>query len=512
MSSHRRSLPAMGRLTALLAPLSLLSVACGGEEPNPPEQPEQNQQQAQDVVTGQRAIHRRLDTEDTRTVDDAGLSGLSVLVPVGGSFETRPVTLTGQGTFKFENVPQGAYYLKHGQNRYVVTEHRELDLDEYILGREGVTYVDSLLPVTLNLDGLDPLTELLSFSLVTPNAGATGTIDVDSSVSPGVSSLTNAPGEYRSDYGRQELIDAAKGDRSYIIQSLPHASNGFNYQSIARARTLSDVTFRADGEPSRVSGTLSPVPQQQATIDWRRSSFEFFRSAVHPLASTLSTRSVRHNLNIMPAAGGLAKGWVGYSGELVIGSIPPSAQDVSFQVEFGNPYPSTWGVMANVYHRYPLPLRLPGTTSGTVTASLVEQAELGRFLSGPVQARVSPPTLLQVDGLNAWEDRDLASLTPVLTWGPPAVGTPDVYEVRILRLFTRPSTPDMTLNEVVANFFTKGRRLQVPPGVLQSGETYAVRIAAKVTPGVDLTRSPFRSNILVDYSSAEAFTSLLRTP
>ncbi len=317
MSSHRRSLPAIGRLTALLAPLSLLSISCGGEEPNPPEQ-------NPDVVTGQRAIHRRLDTEDLRTVDDEGLSALSVLVPVEGSFETRPVIATGQGTFKFENVPQGSYYLKYRQTGYVVTEHRELDLDEYILGREGVTFAETPLPVTLTLDGLDPLTEMLSFGLVTPNAGATGTINVDSSVAPGVDSLSDAPGEYLSDYGyaRNELIDAAKGDRSYIFQNLPHASNGFNYSSLSRARTLSDVTFRADGEASRVSGTLNPVPQQQATIDWRRASFDFFRSAVHPLAVSLSTRSVRHNLNIMPAAGGLAKGWVGYSGELLMGASP----------------------------------------------------------------------------------------------------------------------------------------------------------------------------------------------
>jgi hypothetical protein len=233
---------------------------------------------------------------------------------------------------------------------------------------------------------------------------------------------------------------------------------------------------------------------------------------VHPLAVSLPARSVRHDLHIMPAAGGLAKGWWGYSGELAMGNISASAQDVSFQVEYGNPYPSTWGVVANVYHRYPVPLRLPGTMSGTVSASLIEQAELGRFLSGPVRARVSPPTLLQVDGLNALEDRDLASLTPIFTWAPPSLGTPDVYEVRILRLFTRSSDSSETANEPVANFYTKGRRLQVPPGILQSGQTYVVRIAAKVTPGVDLTQSPYKIITLVDYSSAEAFTSLLRAP
>ncbi|HEX8439122.1 hypothetical protein [Archangium sp.] len=512
MSSHRRSLPALGRLTALLAPLSLLSISCGGETPEQ-NQPEQNQpEQAQDVVTGQRALHRRLDAEDVRTMDEAGLSALSVLVPVGGSFETRPVIATGQGTFKFENVPPGPYYLKYRDTGYILTEHRELDLDEYFLGREGVTTVETRLPVTLSVDGLDPLTELLFLGLVTPNAGASGIFEVDSSVSPGVTSLSDAPALYQSDYGRQESIDAAKGDRSYLFQSLLHASNGVDYMSVARARALSEVTFRMDGGTSRVSGTLDVLPPRQVTIDWRRSSFELFRSAVHPLAVSLPTRSVRHNFHIMPAAGGLSKGWVGYSGELALGSIPASAQDVSFEVEYGNPYPSTWGVMANVYHNYQLPLRLPGTTSGSVTAALIEQAELGRFLSGPVLARVSPPTLLQVDGLNAWEERDLASLTPVFTWAPPTLGTPDVYEVRILRLFTRPSDPTRTSNELVANFFTQGRRLQVPPGVLQSGQTYVVRIAAKVTPGVDLTRSPHRVKTLVDYSSAEAFTSLMRAP
>jgi hypothetical protein len=180
-------------------------------------------------------------------------------------------------------------------------------------------------------------------------------------------------------------------------------------------------------------------------------------------------------------------------------------------VEYGNPYPSTWGVVGNVVHRYQVPLRLPGTT-GTVGVSLVDQVELGTFTSRPVQARLSPPTRLLVDGVNAQEERDLTSLTPLFTWEPPTVGTANAYELRIFRLYKEASAPTVTFTETVATFLTAQRQVQVPRGVLRTNESYVVRIAALYTPGVDLTKTPYRLNTLVDYALAESVTSVLHTP
>jgi hypothetical protein len=117
-----------------------------------------------------------------------------------------------------------------------------------------------------------------------------------------------------------------------------------------------------------------------------------------------------------------------------------------------------------------------------------------------------------VDGADAQADRTLSSLTPTFTWEPPTLGTADVYELRIFRLYANASTPDVARAETVATFLTKQPQVRVPPGVLQEKQDYVVRVAAMRTPGVDLTRSPYRMDSLVDTSLAEALTSVLTIP
>jgi hypothetical protein len=64
----------------------------------------------------------------------------------------------------------------------------------------------------------------------------------------------------------------------------------------------------------------------------------------------------------------------------------------------------------------------------------------------------------------------------------------------------------------VATFLTAQRQVRVPRGVLRTNESYVVRIAALYTPGVDLTKTPYRLNTLVDHALAESVTSVLHTP
>jgi hypothetical protein len=505
-----RPWPAPARLAALLAPLCLLSVACPDGSSHSPPPPQEDAS----AVTGQRIIHRRMETGDEPTRDGTGvLSTLTVLVPTEDTFETRAVTPTGEDTFKFTNIPEGPYYLKRGSSDYVITEHRELDLDEYVLGRAGVTTVTARPTVTLSVDGLAPMDAYQDFDFVAPNAGAAGLLSLEPPPVEGATGLVDQGAEYRSAFGRQEIIDGTKGDRLFLLQKLRRSAGGLSYFAIARALVRSDVTLRSDGQATRVSGTFSVVPPRQLTLDWRRASFEAHRAAVHPLAVPLAATSVRQSLFLAPAVGGLSEGVVGYAGELLSGNVAADDEDLSTTLEYGNPYPNTWGVVANVVHRYQIPVRLSESgPSGTVGASLKEQAELGVFASRPVEARLSPPTSLQVDGANAQEERGLSSLMPVFTWEPPTLGTADAYELRVFRLFILPSDPTFLRTEEVATFLTAQRRARLPPGVLTAGQAYVVRIAALRTPGVDLTRAPYRRHMLVDHSLAEALTSVLRAP
>ncbi|WP_224247827.1 hypothetical protein [Hyalangium gracile] len=499
-------------LSALLVPLCLLSLACPDETPTPIDPPLAGEDPT--AVHGKRIIHRRLETGDVSTADTTEVrSTLEVLVPTGDTFETRPAISVDTDTFKFANVPEGPYYLKRGTSAYVITSHRQLNLDEHLLGREGVVTVPAAIPVTLSVDGLAPMDAYQELDMVAPNAGAAGVLHMDTPPQPGATSLSAAGATYRSAFGRQEVVDATKGDRLYLLQKLRRSAGDFNYFATARGLTLTRVSFRPDEQATPMDGTFAALPPRPLTLDWRRSSFEAHRASVHPLAVSLPETSVRHSFILAPAVGGISEGVVGYAGELLSGNIPAASQDVTLALEYGNPYPPTWGVVASVVHRYQVPVRLPAQGAmGTIGVSLEDQAELSAFSSQPVQARLSPPSRLQVDGADAQADRTLASLTPVFTWEPPTLGTADVYELRIFRLYTTTSAPDVARAETVATFLTARRQVRVPPGVLQAKQSYVVRIAALRTPGVDLTRAPYRMDSLVDTSLAEALTSVLTTP
>lgn len=501
------------RLAALLVPLSMLPLGCGTGQAQPPPSEQPPVGEDPDAVYGQRVIHRRLETGDVVAQDTTGVrSTFSVLVPTGDTFEARPLVPRDGDSFQFNNVPPGPYYLKRGTDAYVITEHRQLNLDEYLLGREGVVTVAEALPITLSVDGLAPMDAYQDFTVVAPNAGAVGVLSPTSAPPPGGTSLTGQGAVYQSAFGRQELIDSTKGDRLHVLQKLRRAAGSFHYFAAARALTVEEVLFRADGQASPVSGTFSEPPARQLTVDWRRSSFEAHRAAVHPLATSLPETSVRHSLILSPAVGGLDAGVVGYAGELLSGNLPASSEDVTLTLEYGNPYPPNWSVVASVVHRYQIPLQLtPKGPSGTLGVSLKEQAEASVFASQPVVARLSPPTQLQVDGANAQDERTLGSLTPLFTWAPPTLGSADAYELRLFRLYPSPQG-DTVKAETVATFLTAQRRVRIPPGVLQAKQSYVARIAALRTPGVDLTRTPYRAGSLVATSLAEALTGVLTTP
>ena len=205
--SNNRSLPALAR--ALFVPLCLLWLACVGKEPTPMPGPPVVGEDPNSVY-GQRIIHRRLETGDVIASDNTGVrSTLSILVPTSAGFEPRPLTSLDSDVFQFKDVPQGAYYLKRGSSSYVITEHRQLDLDEYLLGREGVVTVPEAVPITLSAEGLAPMDAYQEFDVVSPNAGAVGLFHLDTAPQPGATSLTAQGAEYRSAFGREEILDAS---------------------------------------------------------------------------------------------------------------------------------------------------------------------------------------------------------------------------------------------------------------------------------------------------------------
>ena len=75
-----------------------------------------------------------------------------------------------------------------------------------------------------------------------------------------------------------------------------------------------------------------------------------------------------------------------------------------------------------------------------------------------------------------------ASATSVITWSPPALGTPTKYRLSLLG-------PGVSLDVTLPG--DPAPRFVVPPGLLEPGASFVVRVSAIVSP-VDPNRFPNR--------------------
>jgi hypothetical protein len=88
--------------------------------------------------------------------------------------------------------------------------------------------------------------------------------------------------------------------------------------------------------------------------------------------------------------------------------------------------------------------------------------------------------------------------TPTVAWDAPTVGTPGQYVVVIRRVF---DNGGFAASQYVATIRTAAMSVVVPPGLLETGESYTFLIAASVETGVDLTAHPGQLGLPSGYAS-----------
>ena len=106
----------------------------------------------------------------------------------------------------------------------------------------------------------------------------------------------------------------------------------------------------------------------------------------------------------------------------------------------------------------------------------------------PLQPMVTPVQGPRIAGLDFLSAQVGVGLAPVLSWQAPAMGTPSVYELNLYRLGTYGNT---TTSVLVATFRTQQAGLQLPAGVLLTGNTYVFRIRT-IQQNKDMSAMPYR--------------------
>ena len=471
-------------------------------------------------VRGTRILHHVTDTGLVDRPVDLSRSTIGAYVPDdAGGFTHYSGTGTDAGTFSIPDVPAGAYLLQF-EGDYVATAARVVDLSSVRQGRPDAVQADAGTQVHVQLTGMTPWTPqwvggpyaLGNLHLTAPNAGVRVAelehFSLDGGLpSAGVTEL-DLIRDYRTTGFARNLLDAAQGDRAYVVQYVIHDAgpnsdpNAFyrldNYKSVASTCGPFPLSV-ADRQLTEVSCALSPVPQQQLQVTWpldagTPGSFASYRTDVNPNASTVNHRLV---VNAAP----VEQGYVGFGDWLIHGILGGVSQpDRQLVLEYGNPFPSSWIRYATVetQFRVSLPMGLTSPTGSILVSDL-----LGTFPATPMRPQISPVQGAEIAGVSLFSDQTLAATTPLMRWSPPALGVPTYYRVRISELQASSAIE-------VARLTTTGTQIRVPPGIFQSGRYYNVVIAAVAEPGSSMETAPFLPAL--PRHSAEAIGGLLTVP
>lgn len=307
---------------------------------------------------------------------------------------------------------------------------------------------------------------------------------------------------------------AERGDRAWVNQFATREagrladSRRLGYETVVRSLQLPPFSHDA-GTPLEVRGTFQPAPMTDVSLDWRLSAFAAYAPAAHPGATSSTSE-----LDVFPAAHGLEYGWVGFSGELLVLLTPRgTTEDLVLPLSYGNPYPSTWGVLGQAIHGFRYPTTLSNGAAVVLGGSIQTTDRMSALAAGAIVPRISPPRGLAIDGQDAYVARRLES-SPVVSWTPPELGTPSLYTLTLVRYDAPLPETTQPLPVPVNRFYLPGsaRAVRLPAGILQPGKDYVLRLTAFASPGVDLSSAPLVSYNRVPLYDATTVSGVLTTP
>jgi hypothetical protein len=199
-----------------------------------------------------------------------------------------------------------------------------------------------------------------------------------------------------------------------------------------------------------------------------------------------------------------------YSGsgtpDVFISIFPPYWQLADFHlppITFGNPFPASWPLFAQVSENLRYPVLIPGARNvPTQVLSFVQRDSFANITaqmtpSGMVPT-LGPVQSLTINGIPARYGIGSVGLTPTIAWSPPVLGVPSYYRVALSRAHRNlmaDGTYFIDTNQRISSTFTTGQTVTLAPGLIEAGKDYYyyVVVYAILEPGTDATFAhPFR--------------------
>jgi len=411
---------------------------------------------------------------------------VAALLPLPGDgrgYTTCPGSDDGNGHLSVANVPESfKYYFQLGTT-YVETSQRDVDFTSYFLGRPDATAAKLVTDVSLqgsNMESWSSMNdsiELFSWGARTYHFG----VETLGSGAPidGATSLSLTFDW--SHLSLQRLLDASKGDQLMVLQYANRTITGGSAQVAVKQLTVSNATLQ-DGGSATLSGSFADLSLSRSfSINWARSAFDALAADTAPdaLSSTQSFFVVAE-----PEAA--RHGDYDFGVDLLdTGFSTVGAFDHTLGANVF--VPPGFDALVDVSEDFSLSRTFRGA-SERVRAFVFVQDLLDHVDRGTVSPVAGPVKSPKLDGKDAFTVQSGAGTTPVVSWTP-AMGA-DVVRVVVNHMITTSS--GTVGHEAVATIFTGDSTVQIPDGILKSGETYYLFLDAINAAGVHFDQKPLQ--------------------
>ncbi len=431
-----------------------------------------------------------------------GYAVTAALFPEADGYRTVPLQLDASYAFSAAGVPAGRWFLALERPRnwrrwdpdlvdFVPVAVKELAFVELSADRPDLSVVSAARPdlarqssldtaVSLSLTGLEPwasgsrlvaLSADADFALwlytLPPPAPVEGAW---SGTAPwaGVGSGLPAAGDDVYAFQRTQLAVGTGADPSTA--------------AVATRVGWSDALAFSDGSTNGAAFDLQVGSAEAVSFDVRTSEFTALAGQVWPGQSPGAPGPVVATVTVTPGPTSFPDQPTSRAEvNVAILTAADATADHVYDFAYAAPVPSSWGRFRRSGFSY-------GSPGGLLGDAAVLSIEPWSDATRPIAPALGPPTAPRIEGrdLSAVQV-ELGTTTPVISWSPPATGTPTHYEIAISRFdFTAgPGDPYLLVATV------RGTSFRVPAGFLTIGGSYLAKITAVAVAGDDLD-APFR--------------------
>lgn len=436
------------------------------------------------AVSGTRVRHYMLaDGGVVDTPTDFTKNEIDALVDTGVSGFTT-VKASGDATGHFSvQTPASPYYLRYFGSA-IYGSAMNPDLGVWILGRPDQKHAVASTKLSFNVSSLAPWNASDTLEFFSMNAG-TALFSIEGVLKPGtgVTTLGGTLDLRLAPYGM--LIDAAKGDDAMLLQLVNTTGAAVAYQRLTKLASFPPFTIN-DGGSQTLSAAMTDVAASSSlSINWSRSQFAAAAAGINPGATD------DYDLfDVFAQPGGLEHGAFSSTPDLIIAAPPSSATDVQMTFSYGNPFPTSWPLVAAVGTNHAVSYTAPNATATSFDGTIYRYAAVDQ-LPSPIVPLVGPVQRPLVDGQSGFTKLAGVGTTPLLSWSAPALGTPSSYAVY---MYAIDEAFGATALDFMSALYTTATTVRVPPGLLVGGQSYFFELRA-FADALDLSVTPFAGTL-----------------